>query len=65
MSIYAAFPEPALHFAASLADYLYQNKILAEYASGRLEERGRWELILNALLSGVLVCLFRPIAATT
>lgn len=54
-SLYSSSPQAALAFAAGLAGFLYHSKILVEYASGNYEQRGRWERVLNALLSGVLV----------
>ncbi|THH32971.1 hypothetical protein EUX98_g1222 [Antrodiella citrinella] len=51
---YTSFPQVALQFCARLADYLYNNKILAEYTAGRHDQRAQWESVLYALLSGVL-----------
>lgn len=56
-SVYALSPKVCLQFVGSLAEFIYQNKILTEYTSGKVEQKLKWEQLLNALLSGVLVSL--------
>ena len=53
--LYAATPQPAFELAAALCKTIHDEKIIKAVATGKGEECLRWEGVLNALLSGILV----------
>ncbi|TCD62256.1 hypothetical protein EIP91_007133 [Steccherinum ochraceum] len=53
-TLYPAFPQAALHFAATATNFLFFDKICSEVERENAEQRLRWDSALNALLSGVL-----------
>ena len=55
--VYTAYTLPALRFASSIFHTTYHERILAALSEQSLEEKKRWEDVLNSLLSGILVRL--------
>ena len=53
--LYAGVTLPALQLASAIFESVYHERILSAIGNGQDDQRARWETVLRALLSGVLV----------
>ncbi|KAI1792565.1 hypothetical protein LXA43DRAFT_972482 [Ganoderma leucocontextum] len=53
-TLYTGLTVPALRLVSAIFESVYHERILSAMASGQEEQKGRWELVLHALLAGVL-----------
>ena len=53
--LYAGVTIPVLRLVSAIFETVYHDRVLVAMGNGQDEQRGRWESILHALLSGVLV----------
>ena len=56
-ALYTLLPLPVLQLSASIFEFVYHEHILSAIGGVQHEQKERWEAVLYALLSGVLVRL--------